>query len=110
LGEIDIGEEENIKLSLNGDGGNFSDGRSVSVVKSSVNNASSSISVGVEISGDGVGSHGSVSSLFDGEWLEVRGSAVDFVVDLSHGDQSSGPGALNGLSVSVCNTHSGISD
>jgi len=75
-----------------------------------VNNASSCISVDVEKSRDGVGSGGSVSSLFNGEWLEERGSAVDFVVDLSDGVQSSGPGARNGFSSNVLGSNSGIGD
>jgi hypothetical protein len=88
---MEIGRE--INISLKGDGHNLSCGRSGSIVKSNVNNASSCISVDVEKSRDGVGSGGSVSSLFNGEWLEERGSAVDFVVDLSDGVQSSGPRA-----------------
>jgi ferredoxin-NADP reductase len=83
-------------------------GRTVSIVKSNVNNAGSSISVDVEKSRGGGGSSGSVSSLFNGEWLEVRGSAVDFVVDLSDGIQSSGPSARNGFSSNVLRSNSGI--
>jgi len=71
-----------------------------------VNDAFARFSVDVEISGNGGSSSGSVFSLFDGEWLESGGSAVDFVVDLSDGVQSSGPGALNGGSSFVCDTNS----